>query len=338
MTEEISKQIALGLDDLPFAPPLGDLSRLYSPAELAGIAMRRPASRNLDFDHLNDIPPSALASVAGGLVPGSGITDFFGYFPDFEGGYEPSAFENVRRGNYGTAGLQTLGLAGDVLYVVPGAAPLGAGAKLPRAVQRTAKFAKYAEQYPPVGAPRLIDKVTGKEIRGAAQADANELVSQGKAYWRKSLPPETREFAKALRAIQRDMDRNGYPRYFDLAKRADVDPANYPTGLDMSVDAMPRRLETQQKYRDLYQTEDAERRLLAGYREGEGIPISTGIFPMKQLEDEYVHFLDPVTGRQHFKTEFADAMAATTAGNNPTANFRMAHYMNYMNKRGSRDT
>lgn len=79
------------------------------------------------------------ANIAGGFVPGSGIADFFGRYPAFptddqtiqemalSGEFSPSFIENLREGELLSAGLQSLGVLGDVLSPVGGkllAAPL----------------------------------------------------------------------------------------------------------------------------------------------------------------------------------------------------------------------
>ena len=337
MADNSSEGLPYSLADLP-PGPLGDMAESLSPFERAAIRTRRAVLNRQDTGRF-DMSPAALASMGIGLAPGSGVTDVLGWLPDLENGGCHRLFANLRRRDIGSAGWQMLGALGDGLYLVPAVGvPFGVAAKAPRAAQRIGQFAKYAEQYPPVSAPRLIDKATKKEIQFASQAEADALVGEGKAYWSKNLPPETKEFARARRAIQRDMDQHGYTPYLDPAKRADVDPENYPTNLNMSVDAMPARHETKQKYVDMYQTEDAANRLRAAYKVGEEIgdnfPNARDIFFMKQLEDKYVEKLGPVVGRERFKTEYADSMAATTAGNNPADNYLMAHYVNYLNKRG----
>lgn len=62
--------------------------------------------------------------VAGGafatsMAPGSGVADAAGVFPDFAGGFAPSYSDNMSAGNYGSAALQTLGMAGDAALAVP---------------------------------------------------------------------------------------------------------------------------------------------------------------------------------------------------------------------------
>lgn len=321
------------LAELPAAEPLGDLAQLYSPSELWAMRTRRSVLGHRDSGRLN-MSPSTLASGAMGFVPGSGIADSLGLLPDLEnGGFHPSLVANLLRGDAGAAGWQALGALGDALYFVPAAGPfLGAAAKAPRAMQ-IGKWAKYAERYPDVGPPALFDKMTNKRISFSSQEEADELVKQRKAYWGKHLTPEVEEFARDRRAIQRDMDENGYVPYFDPAKRARVEPEHYPTEVNTTVDAVPAREETMQRAREAYQTEAAKERLKAAYKKGEEIPEARNWHALKQVEDEYIKELGPEMGRQGFK-EFADIMAATTAGNNATANWLMAQFVSHLNKRG----
>jgi hypothetical protein len=75
------------------------------------------------------------------FLPGAGVTDVFGYAPDpfNQGEYLPSFGENIAQGNYLDAGLQTLGVAGDVLQaggaIVPPLAAVGTALKAPRAAR-----------------------------------------------------------------------------------------------------------------------------------------------------------------------------------------------------------
>ncbi len=82
------------------------------------------------------------AAATGSLfAPGAGIADVFGYAPDpfNQGQMLPGFGANVRQGNYLDAGLQTLGVAGDVLQAggafVPPLAAVGTALKAPRAAR-----------------------------------------------------------------------------------------------------------------------------------------------------------------------------------------------------------
>jgi hypothetical protein len=195
----------------------------------------------------------------------------------------------LSRGDYLGASLAALG-------AIPGGAWL---ARLRRIAGHTppqvGQFARYAEEYPPAGPPALYEKGTRKKISFSSQAEADELVRDGIAYWGKSLSPEARELAQARRAIQRDMDANGYPQYFDPAKRADVDPRHYPMDAGPVV-GMPAKVETAERLRKRYLANGSRERVIEAFDRG---PI-----------------------------------AAMTAGNSPTANFLMAHYAERERKAG----
>jgi hypothetical protein len=81
------------------------------------------------------------------FMPGMGAMDYAGRFPAVDGGFEPSAVDNWRQGNYGTSLLQGLGAFGDSLYAVPLAGAVagptaGSLLKAPRAIQKAAKGPK----------------------------------------------------------------------------------------------------------------------------------------------------------------------------------------------------
>ncbi len=75
------------------------------------------------------------------FAPGAGVADVFGYAPDpfNRGEMLPSFGENISAGNYLDAGLQTLGVAGDVMMAggafVPPLVGVGAALKAPRAAR-----------------------------------------------------------------------------------------------------------------------------------------------------------------------------------------------------------
>lgn len=81
---------------------------------------------------------AAQAGLLGlGFAPGAGMADYLGQFPAPGGGTEPSAMQNFRQGNYGTAAMQLLGAGGDMMYAMPLlGATVGSALKAPRAAQR----------------------------------------------------------------------------------------------------------------------------------------------------------------------------------------------------------
>jgi len=87
------------------------------------------------------ISPAQASNIAGSFAPGSGIADLLGKYPAFPesgdvtvsemmmGKTNPSFLENLRSGEYGDAGWQLLGGAGDVLMATGIGTPVGAGIK-----------------------------------------------------------------------------------------------------------------------------------------------------------------------------------------------------------------
>lgn len=279
-------------------------------------------------------------------------------------GYQPSlARQNFVSGLMGSTGFGTTGIGladltplgivfevqealqeGDykraALGLLPGAALAKAGM---RSLQRSAsasapppigQFAQYAEHYPPLGPPVLYRKGTRTRISFSSQAEADDLVRQGKAYWGKSLPPETKAFVRARRAIQRDMEANGFQPYFDPAKRADVNSDHYPMDAGPVV-GMPAKMETARKHWERLISNGSMQRLKAAFRRGSQAPDGDGWHALKQVEDEYVKLLGAKAGRKAFRDELVGPIAAMTAGNNPTANFVLAHFAEFLRKSGS---
>ena len=87
------------------------------------------------------MPAYSTAATGSLFAPGAGVTDIMGYAPDpaQPGEFLPSFGQNITRGNYLDAGLQTLGGAGDVMMaggaIIPPLVGVGAALKAPRAVR-----------------------------------------------------------------------------------------------------------------------------------------------------------------------------------------------------------
>lgn len=194
-----------------------------------------------------------------------------------------------------------------------------------------AKYPQYAEQYPPVGPPQLMDKATGKPLPNKGKA-AQKLVDKGVAYWGKQLTPQAEAFQKDRGAIQKELETKGYEPFFPPAERSHVDPANYPTPLDMTRDALPAKPATIDKYREMFSTPEAHARLQKAFDVGKTIPGADNWYAMRQLEQQYIKHLGPEEGRKRFATEFAHTMAATTGGADPTSNLLLAHYVQWAQK------
>jgi hypothetical protein len=208
------------------------------------------------------------------------------------------------------------------------------------------KWSQYAEEYPPIGPPELREKLKDAEgnytkkpgpvVPYSTMEEALALDAQPGYFLEKKLLPEVEQFQKDRKTIQDDMAVHGYTPYFDPAKRFDVDPKKYGPFADTAVEAAPKTAKTAEEWAAKYGTEDARARLQAGFEKGQTVPDSDRWYHMGQLEKAYIDELGPQAGREAFKREFADSMAATTGGQNPYDNNLMSQYVNYMDKRGER--
>jgi hypothetical protein len=171
---------------------------------------------------------------------------------------------------------------------------------------------RYAEPVPPIW---KIDQETGK------------------GYWAKDRGHEALDL-KALRStIQEELDKGNYPPNYDPAARFPADSSYYAPIEDTQNIRMVRPA-TQQKYEDLARSPAAEQRILEAFQRGQEQKANAANWSyVGQYEAEFIKELGPVLGRQEFK-KWADTMAATTAGADPTANFLMAHFARYMAARG----
>ena len=210
------------------------------------------------------------------------------------------------------------------------------------------KYPQYANEYPPVGPPDLIAKppdpdkpgaflaTGGKPVPYASMEEALAKDAEPGFYLGKKKLPEVEQFQKDRAAIQKDMDLHGYDRYFDPAKRSDVDPKHYGPFDDTGTAAAPKTAAKDIEWSAKYGTPENRAKLQEGYAKGQTIKDATDWYFMGQLEKEYIKELGPKAGREAFKREFGDMMAATTGGANPYDNFLMSQYANVMTKRGER--
>ena len=174
-----------------------------------------------------------------------------------------------------------------------------------------------AQRYPAV-APGLptIDPKTGKE------------------YIAKQLSAEAEAVQKARKAAQKDIEKGNYQPYFDVSKRDYVDPTKYPLQGRTLTDIVPTKQQTVEKYQAIYDTPQARANLSNAYEKAVNDPLAHNWYAMKQYEDEFVKQFGEENGRRLFKERFADAMAATTGGADPTSNFLMGQYGNFLRQKG----
>lgn len=177
--------------------------------------------------------------------------------------------------------------------------------------------AKVAKNYPEVlpGVPTL-DPKTGKE------------------FTKKVLSQEAEAVQKARKAAQAEIDKGQYTPFFDVTQRSYVNPADYPLVGRTLTDVLPKKAETIEKYRMLAESPEATARLKAAFAEGSKAPAAKDWYAMKQLEDAFVQELGPEAGKLAFRQRFAEPMAATTGGADPTSNLMMTAYTNFMREKG----
>lgn len=177
--------------------------------------------------------------------------------------------------------------------------------------------AKMAAQYPDrlPGAP-MVDAKTGKEYIGKVQS------------------PEAEAVMKVRAAAQKDINAGRYDPYFRVDDRFYVDPENYPLAGNTLIDAAPKKQETLDKFTALYNNEATRGRMESAIKAAIDDPNAWHWYAMGQLEKEYVDRLGEQAGRAAFKKDFAQGMAATTGGMDPTSNLLMTHYGNFLREAG----
>jgi hypothetical protein len=180
----------------------------------------------------------------------------------------------------------------------------------------TAPFPQYAERYP-------------EAVRGVPTFDTKT----GKFYMAKQLSPEAERFQRVRNEIDKALTEKGYTPYFNPAERFHADPSKYPAMLD-TAQQLPSKMETLEKWTRAFDTPETRARLQQMYKVGQTIPNAENWYMMGQLERAYIKEFGPELGRENFRNNFAAAMAATTGGADPTANFLMAHYANFLRGRG----
>lgn len=211
------------------------------------------------------------------------------------------------------------------------------GGVIAKALKAAANIAKEETAAPAIIRP--VDELfPGASKRYAVPGEPSPAIDKdtGKPYLKKELSPEGALVLKARQAAQKAINKGDFKPYFDPSERFDVnvgDYAPYQSTLDI------RRVQpaTQEKYEALARAPEATERLQAAYKQGLGQAANAGNwYYMGQLQDAFIKQYGPELGRDLFKERFADAMAATTGGADPTTNLMMAHYGNYLKTRGEK--
>ena len=160
-------------------------------------------------------------------------------------------------------------------------------------------------------------------------------VKTGKEFVGKALSPEEMALQKARNAAQKEIDKGNYQPFFDVSQRAHVDPANYPMRGATITEALPKQAKTKEKWAQQFDTPEIAARLREAYGKAKDDPLTHNWYAMGQLEQEFIKELGPEMGRKMFRERFAEPMAATTGGADPTANLLSAYYGNYMRQAGT---
>lgn len=176
---------------------------------------------------------------------------------------------------------------------------------------------KIGKQYPDIAPPVLaIDKKTGKE------------------FLQKSNSAEAIAVEKARKAAQKEIDKGNYTPYFPLEERYYADASSYPLVGNTLTDTLPKKAETLAKHKLTYDTPEVRKKLSKAYDLGAQHPMTKDWYATGQLENEFIKQYGKEEGSRLYKEAFADAMAATTGGADPTSNLLMGYYGNYMKEAG----
>lgn len=156
----------------------------------------------------------------------------------------------------------------------------------------------------------------------------------GKPFMAKQTSPEADAVGKVRRAVQQEMNTGDFPRYFDPAQRFHVDPGNYPLVGNTLTDALPAKQATIDQYAARANEPGALGRLNGAYERMEGNPDARHWYAMGQLEKAYVDKYGPEVGRALYRRHFAEGMAASTGGMDPTSNYVMSQYGVFQRRQG----
>jgi hypothetical protein len=214
--------------------------------------------------------------------------------------------------------FQTGGIRPEYLMGALALTPAGKAKKVAGAVDNLGyDMAKIANQYPDIAPPMMaIDKKTGKE------------------FLQKVNSPEAMAVEKARKAAQKEIDKGNYTPYFPLEERYYADAASYPLTGNTLKDTLPKKAETLAKHTATYDTPAARKTLSEAYERGSQFPMTQNWYATGQLENEFIKEYGKKEGSRLYKEAFADAMAATTGGADPTSNLLMSYFGNYMKEAG----
>jgi hypothetical protein len=182
----------------------------------------------------------------------------------------------------------------------------------------SAPMAEFAERYPETAPPvEKYDPLTGKWYP-AKQYSEGEL-----------------RFKPVRDAVREEVKTGNFPPTFDPAERHPATSDNSHI-LDTQEIRMARPA-TQEKYEAMARSAEAEERIMNAFWRGQLQRNGGAIHwsDIGQVEKLFIKEYGPDLGPREFR-QFAESIAATTAGATPEANFLMAHFARYMKARGAK--
>lgn len=253
-----------------------------------------------------------------------GLLDFVPGVGDVKG-----AVDTVDAYNAGDMTGAGIGAAATLLGVVPVVGDAAGKAVKKAAGKKSAKVpaseplltdeerAQLALDYPTPGPFEWrTDKKTGKVYEGKLKTDLeNRLLAERDA-------------------IRKSMAKDGYEPIFPVEERYYVDPSNYAPPGDTQVEAVAKTAENAARKREQFDTPEARSALMDAYNKAKDDPLAGRWYAMGQLEKAYIDELGEKSGREAFRRDFAEGMAATTGGADPTANLLTTHYANFTREKG----
>lgn len=218
---------------------------------------------------------------------------------------------------YGNYAMSALGM----LPLVPGVAAVRAARSAPNALEGRVNVGydvdAISASYPQTG-PGQLNFSNKKKPEG---------------FMEKVLTAEEKALQKARNLAQKDIIFGRYDPYFAVEDRYFANPELYNLQGNTLVDALPATQKTIDQYAARFDTPQIRDNIRQAYERGLS-PSSQNWYAMGQLQDEFIRELGPIEGPRMFKERFADGMAATTGGADPTANLLMAAYVNNRKAQG----
>jgi hypothetical protein len=153
-------------------------------------------------------------------------------------------------------------------------------------------------------------------------------------FMQKQATSEELALQKARNAAQKDILLGNYDPFFPVEQRYYANPSNYNIQGNTLTDAIPARADTVAKYKARFDTPEIRQSLKDAYDRGLS-PSSIDWYAMGQLEDEFIKELGPEIGPTMFRQRFAESMASTTGGADPTSNLLMTNYVNFQKEAGN---